>query len=143
MPTRAERQGRNESLFREVNERIAELNQTFQVEGRSEFLCECAQEECMEPVSISLDEYEEVRRSPVRFFLMPGHEDKSVERVVSRTDRYVIVEKVGEAADEAGDLGPRSWAAVSSSSRPSSASRSSLVSGRRGARTSLFTGTPL
>jgi hypothetical protein len=108
MPTRAERQGRNESLFREVNERIAELNQTFQVEGRSEFLCECAQEECREPVSISLEEYEEVRRSPVRFFLIPGHEDKSVERVVSRTDRYVVVEKVGEAADEADDLDPRS-----------------------------------
>ena len=35
MTTRAERQGRNESLFREVNERIAELNQTFQVEGRA------------------------------------------------------------------------------------------------------------
>src|SRR4051795_9091504 len=78
MTTRAERQGRNESLFREVNERIAELNQTFQVEGRSEFLCECAQEECREPVSISLEEYEEVRRSPIRFFLLPGHEDKSV-----------------------------------------------------------------
>ena len=35
MTTRAERQGRNESLFREVNERIAELNQTFQIEGRT------------------------------------------------------------------------------------------------------------
>ena len=55
MTTRAERQGRNESLFREVNERIAEVNQTFEVEGRSEFLCECGREECKEPISISID----------------------------------------------------------------------------------------
>jgi hypothetical protein len=108
MTTRAERQGRNESLFREVNERIAELNQTFQIEGRSEFLCECSREECKEPVSISIDEYETVRRAPTRFFVIPGHEDESVERVIERSDRYVVVEKFGEAADEAEDLDPRS-----------------------------------
>jgi len=108
MTTRAERQGRNESLFREVNERIAELNQTFQIEGRSEFLCECSREECKEPVSISIDEYETVRRTPTRFFVIPGHEDQGVERVVERSDRYIVVEKIGEAADEAEDLDPRS-----------------------------------
>lgn len=108
MTTRAERQGRNESLFREVNERIAELNQTFQIEGRSEFLCECSREECKEPVSISIDEYEAVRRTPTRFFVIPGHEDGSVERVVERGEHYVVVEKIGEAADEAEDLDPRS-----------------------------------
>jgi hypothetical protein len=108
MTTRAERQGRNESLFREVNERIAELNQTFQIEGRSEFLCECSQEECKEPVAISIEEYEAVRRSPTRFFVLPGHEDEGVERVVERSERYIVVEKIGEAADEAEDLDPRS-----------------------------------
>lgn len=108
MTTRAERQGRNESLFREVNERIAELNQTFQIEGRSEFLCECSREECKKPVSISLGEYESVRRESTRFFVIPGHEDESVERVIARNDRYVTVEKIGEAATEADDLDPRS-----------------------------------
>jgi hypothetical protein len=108
MPTRAERQGRNESLFREVNERIAELNQTFHIEGRSEFLCECSREECKEPVSISIDEYEGVRRESTRFFVLPGHEDESVERVLERNERYNVVEKIGEAATEAEDLDPRS-----------------------------------
>jgi hypothetical protein len=107
MTTRAERQGRNESLFREVNERIAELNQTFQVEGRSEFLCECSREECKEPVSISIGEYETVRRASTRFFVLPGHEDTSVESVVERSERYVVVEKFGDAAEEADDLDPR------------------------------------
>ena len=108
MTTRAERQGRNESLFREVNERIAELNQTFEVEGRSEFLCECGREECKEPISISIDEYENVRNVPTRFFVLPGHEDESVERIVERNDRYLDVEKIGDAAEEAGDRDPRS-----------------------------------
>jgi len=44
MTTQSERQGRNESLFREVNERIAELNQTFHVLNE-------AGEECPEWVS--------------------------------------------------------------------------------------------
>jgi hypothetical protein len=108
MPTRAERQGRNESLFREVNERIAEVNQTFHVEGRSEFLCECSRGECRDPVSISIDEYEGIRREPTWFFVLPGHENLSVERVIERNERYAVVEKVGEAAEEAEDLDPRS-----------------------------------
>jgi hypothetical protein len=108
MTTRAERQGRNESLFREVNERISELNQAFQVDGRSDFLCECSREECKEPVSISLEEYEDVRRVPTRFITLPGHEDERIERVVSRSAGHIVVEKLGEAADEAEDLDPRS-----------------------------------
>jgi len=95
-------------LFREVNERIAELNQTFQVEGRSEFLCECSQEQCKEPISISIEEYEAVRRVSTRFLVLPGHEDKSVERILERSDRYFVVEKTGDAAAEADDLDPRS-----------------------------------
>lgn len=108
MPTRAERQGRNESLFREVNERIAEVNQTFHVEGRSEFLCECSREECRDPVSISIDEYEDIRREPTWFFVLPGHENLSVERVIEWNERYAVVEKVGGAAEEAEELDPRS-----------------------------------
>src|SRR4029078_2781488 len=108
MTTRAERQGRNESIFREVTERISELNQTFHVDGRSEFLCECSRDECKEPVSISLDEDEGVRRRSRRLFVIPGHEDVSVESVVERSERYVVVEKIGEAAEEAHDLVPRS-----------------------------------
>jgi hypothetical protein len=107
MTTRAERQGRNESLFREVNERIAELNQSFQVEGRSEFLCECGQEGCTEPVSISLAEYEDIRLVSTRFFVLPGHENEHFERIVERNDRFTVVDKVGDAAEEADDLDPR------------------------------------
>jgi hypothetical protein len=108
MPTQAERLGRNESLFREVNERIAELNHSFEVEGRAEFLCECSRGECKEPISISMDEYEAVRKEPTWFFVLPGHEDGRVERIVTSDERYSIVEKIGGAGEEAEELDPRS-----------------------------------
>jgi hypothetical protein len=49
-----------------------------------------------------------VRRESTRFFVLPGHEDESVERVLERNERYLVVEKIGEAATEAEDLDPRS-----------------------------------
>ena len=103
MPTRAERQGRNESLFREVNERIAELNQTFHVEGRSEFLCECSDPDCAETLSLSLREYEIIRAAPNLFIVQNGHEHPDVDRVVRASDGFTLVEKTMHA-----DL-VRSW----------------------------------
>ena len=49
-----------------------------------------------------------MRRSATRFFVLPGHEDESVERIVGRTHHYVIVEKIGDAGEEADELDPRS-----------------------------------
>ena len=49
-----------------------------------------------------------MRRESTRFFVIPGHEDGSVERVIERNERYVVVEKIGEAGEEADDLDPRS-----------------------------------
>jgi hypothetical protein len=43
-----------------------------------------------------------------RFFVLSGHEDESVERIVERNDRYLVVEKIGDAAEEADDRDPRS-----------------------------------
>jgi hypothetical protein len=51
---------RNEALFREVNERIAESAERFDSE-RAEFVCECADQEGTERVEATLVEYERVR----------------------------------------------------------------------------------
>jgi hypothetical protein len=37
--------------------------------------------------------------NPVLFFVVPGHEDAQVETVLERTPEYLVVEKVGRAAD--------------------------------------------
>jgi hypothetical protein len=57
-----ERYVRNEWLFREVNERIAEVNEKFEVEGETEFLCECGQQTCFETLLLTPAQYEAIRR---------------------------------------------------------------------------------
>jgi hypothetical protein len=95
--------GRNEALFREVNERIREITagQGVPPDERVLFQCECGRLDCHEQVQVSLAEYEAVRSEPNRFVILPDHEIESVERVVSRNDRFLVVEKTGEAADAA------------------------------------------
>ena len=96
-----ERLARNEVLFRAINERIRELARRF--DARAEpviFICECADETCVEKLPLTLEQYEEMRALPARFVVVPGHEATPlVERVLFRTDRFVIVRKVGVAAD--------------------------------------------
>jgi hypothetical protein len=91
-----ERRATTEALFRDVNERIAESAERFDVE-RTEFVCECADPSCTHRVTASLAEYENVRAEPTTFLILPGHEQEDIERVVSDRGRYRIVEKVQAA----------------------------------------------
>ncbi len=107
--SRQARAGRNESLFREVNERIDEsasdISPMF-----TEFVCECSSDSCFDHVSLTSQEYTEVRKmGPVYFAVTPGHADPEVERIVGgEPDRYDIVEKQGVAAEVATELEPDS-----------------------------------
>jgi hypothetical protein len=103
---RERRVGVNESLFREVNERIEELADEFDA-SPVEFVCECTDPVCNERVSISLAAYEAVRAYPDRFLLLPGHQRLDVERLVEEHDHYLVVEKLGEAGELAEDTDPR------------------------------------
>ena len=84
---------RTESLFRSVNERIAESAQRIESENAS-FVCECADADCTEKVQAPIEVYEDVRSDGTQFLLAPGHEDGRVERVVAERPRYEIVRKV-------------------------------------------------
>jgi hypothetical protein len=98
---RFERQARNEALFREVNERIAELGasaQAWSPEGGIAFMCECGVEGgCGERVLVPVAVYEQVRAQDDRFIVRPGHETPELEHAVEWTDEYVIVDKVAAA----------------------------------------------
>jgi hypothetical protein len=87
-----ERIARNESLFREVNERIAESTERLDARD-AEFVCECADPGCTRRVRATLQEYEEVRRDGATFLLAPGHENTHVEAVVE-----AVVEAEGDHA---------------------------------------------
>jgi hypothetical protein len=93
MSERELRMARTEALFRDVNERIAESADRFDG-GEAEFVCECADPDCVERVPATLDQYEEVRADGATFMLVPGHENPTIERVVRRPHRrFAIVEK--------------------------------------------------
>jgi hypothetical protein len=99
-----ERLARNESLFREVNERIED------VAGENEaveFVCECTDKECVSTLVLKLADYERIRSKSTWFFVKTGHNVAEVERVISEEAGYVIVEKlVGTEFSE--EVDPRS-----------------------------------
>lgn len=98
---RFRRQARNEALFREVNERIAQLGESTQAwspDGVVEFMCECGVEGgCGSRIRVPLDVYESVRAQDDRFVVRPGHETIELERAIEWTDDYVIVDKLPAA----------------------------------------------
>jgi hypothetical protein len=95
-----------EVLFREVNESIEELSVGLGGDNY-EFICECSRIECADRVTLSRRDYERVRAEGTRFFVVPGHEDVSVELVVATTPTYLIVEKDGHAGTVAEAADPR------------------------------------
>jgi hypothetical protein len=105
---RDESKARNEELFRNVNEQIEMLSQTVEREDPvMEYLCECDRPDCYEKVKVTRAEYETVRTEPTHFIVSVGHQDPSVERVLASNDRFVIVEKQGDAARDAKETDPR------------------------------------
>jgi hypothetical protein len=87
-----ERAARTESLFREVNERIAETADRFEA-GEAQFVCECADPACTERIVAELDDYEDVRGDGARFMVANGHCDERIEQVVDEKGPYDVVEK--------------------------------------------------
>jgi hypothetical protein len=98
-----DRFARNEAIFREVNERVAEVRDS---EARmTNFLCECGNLDCVEEIALTAAEYMKIRSSPATFAVVPGHALEDVETVIEETDRFQIVEKhpretaIAEATD--------------------------------------------
>ena len=107
MGSRAERAAQNEVLFREVNERVVEVAEQFDEAALFEAFCECSDPACARSLQISPAEYAAVRAHGDRFALIDGHDDPSIERVVTENERFVVVEKLGEGAEIARELDPR------------------------------------
>jgi hypothetical protein len=79
-------------VFRELNEEIAAIARGLPDDELPAFLCECGAG-CTQHVSLKLAEYEEVRRHPLRFFVVHGHHAPNVDVVVEETERFCVVEK--------------------------------------------------
>jgi hypothetical protein len=108
---RDERAAMNQMLFRDLNERVKDLDSSFTVViPVGAWICECANDGCSERIRMSAEEYEVIRSDGARFFVAAGDEHvwPDVEDVTDRNDRYWIVEKFGQAADLVKSGDPRS-----------------------------------
>jgi len=104
-----ERLAKNEVLFRTVNEAIEQQALRFGgIDDEYEFICECSSTECVEKMTLTLRQYEQIRAEGTHFLLVPGHADPGLELVVERTANHHVVEKDGAAGIVAEQGDPRS-----------------------------------
>lgn len=91
-----------EARFRDLNEHMAQpLGDRH--ERLFGFVCECAAEECIEPVELTLEEYLEIHSDPRAFVIAPFHDLPSVETVIRREHDWWVVRKYGIAGADAAE----------------------------------------
>jgi len=94
----------NEVRFRSANERIDDAAKRYGAEeGSLPFICECGRPACVTVIRATRREYEGVRANPHYFMCAPGHQITAggIARVVEETENFVVVEKLGVAAEVA------------------------------------------
>jgi hypothetical protein len=80
MAEREARVGMNEALFRAVNERIEDVNESFAtLTDAFEVVCECGDAGCLRQIRMASDAYERVRAGATLFIVVPGHETAEIE----------------------------------------------------------------
>ena len=108
MDETAEKVGRNNAAFRDANDEIAVVAADYGLDGPRllPFICECSVGGCSTVIRLTLPEYRRVRSNPRWFAHVPGHEPEvaGLVRLVEANERYLLVEKVGEAGDLAVQL---------------------------------------
>jgi hypothetical protein len=107
---REERIGMNEAVFRDVNERIQDVASTFNLTSEPlDLICECGDAACVERITLSREEYEQIRADSHLFAVATGHVAPDVEEVVESRAGYEIVRKFkGAPAKIAQQTDPRS-----------------------------------
>ena len=94
MDERTRKIGLNEAVFREVNERIEDIAESFGLGNQTlDLICECGDVSCAQQIRMTGQEYETLREEPTFFAVHPGHEIPDVEDIVDRRDGYDVIRK--------------------------------------------------
>jgi hypothetical protein len=93
-----------QALARRLNERAHGLRERV---TPVQYVCECTLKLCGHPLTLSADEYDQVRSSPTHFVLAPGHPAGTDGRVVRETPLFTVIEKLGIGGEVAARLDPR------------------------------------
>jgi hypothetical protein len=102
---RTRRVAENETLFRQVNERV--VAGPKRPGEQFEIICECEDTGCMDHICVTSELYERARSEPTDFLLKPGHAKPEFETVVENHEDFVLVRKTGEAGALAKKLDSR------------------------------------
>lgn len=101
-----EERAANEATFRAANERIRGAQRELRPPAeRVPYLCECEERSCKEPIRLSAEEYELIRRDPTYFVIVSGH--STAGEVVSERDGHTVVRKTGRGGAVAVETDPR------------------------------------
>jgi len=98
LEARQVRLGKNQALFRAVNQEIEHIAEAQTTARPLSFLCECASPACGAYIELAQGEYESIRQNPTHFFVLPEHVFPEVETIIDNRDCYVVVEKFGAGA---------------------------------------------
>jgi hypothetical protein len=104
-------EARSQALFRQVNEQIEQVAESFGTDGQDLFICECGNPQCMQEIALTRAEYELIREHASRFAVALNHENPETETIVGQNERFAVVESyAGEASQIARETDPRSQA---------------------------------
>jgi hypothetical protein len=91
---REDRLVENQERFRALNERLETAVEDFvATEERVAFLCECADDDCLGRVNLTLSDYDDVRSVENRFFMLPGHKVAAGEEIVEEHNGFHVTQK--------------------------------------------------
>lgn len=111
MDERERRLAENETLFREVNERVDDTAAQFvgaREDSAHEYFCECANADCTFRIKLTHGQYASIRADPKQFVVLPLHFTPEVETLVVKNENHWLVRKTGDAGDYVEKLDPRS-----------------------------------
>jgi hypothetical protein len=97
-----ERNARMQAVYRDVNERIRAIEESFGRRESIEVICECGRG-CTDRVEVPVDDYDRARRESTYFFVTASHLAGEVDHVVEDHGSWLLVEAVGTAAAIARD----------------------------------------
>lgn len=89
-----EREVRNETRTRELNEWIDEANQGSGGMTRSPYMCECSDDACKSRIVLTHGEYEEVRAHGTFFAIALDHESPDLDMLISERRGFAIIRKM-------------------------------------------------
>jgi hypothetical protein len=87
---------------REINERIGAHTPLIIAGEKMSLVCECGDGDCQAFIQLTPEQYHGIRQNLTTFVVTKGHESHS-ERILSRNDSWLVVEKLPKVGEYAHD----------------------------------------